>query len=175
MSAQLHLRAIPSPALRNSAAWLERQFEDDVEAHRGRSGRHCEEVLDERYADQAHIYAGACRPHAEDRPQAQVVLGGRPVRRPDPDQPPFLVLTAAQARRVAVFLTTADFDTLWFLARGALLPRYGGLSGEPEARRAFAAGHRELTAFYVRTAECGEAVVKRLSSGDGRFARLMPG
>ncbi|MFJ3305889.1 DUF1877 family protein [Streptomyces sp. NPDC086549] len=162
MSAYLRLRAVPPPALRNSATWLERLFEDDSEAVRHRVGPHHEEVLDDRYLDQERIYAGA-RPHrAEGRPQAQVVLGGRPVFRPDRRKPPFLVLTAAQARRVAGFLATADFDALWAFARDELLPRYGGVTAEPRTWGAFAAAHQELREFYARTADHGDAVVKQL-------------
>jgi hypothetical protein len=90
-----------------------------------------------------------------------VVLGGRPVFRADRHKPPLMVLTAAQARRVAGFLVAADFDALWDFARDELLPRYGGVTAEPETWGAFAAAHRELTAFYTRTAERGDAVVKR--------------
>lgn len=148
MSAYLRLRAVPSPALRNSAIWLERLFESDTETVR-------------RYRDQERIYVGALPcPLARDRPRAQVVLGGRPVFRADRPGPPLLVLTAAQARRVAGFLVTADFDALWDCARDELLPRYGGVAAEPEAWGAFAAAHRELRAFYARTAERGDAVVK---------------
>ncbi|MGW2425496.1 DUF1877 family protein [Streptomyces sp. NPDC001709] len=155
MSAYLRLRAVPPPALRNSATWWERQFEGDVERHR-------EEVLDERYPDQERIYAGTLPHGAEGRPQAQVVLGGRPVFRPDRHKPQLLVLTAAQARRVAGFLITADFDALWDFARDELLPRYGGVSAEAETWGAFAAAHQELRAFYAQTAERGDAVVKWL-------------
>ncbi|WP_405812686.1 YfbM family protein [Streptomyces sp. NBC_01390] len=164
MSAYLHLRAVSPPALRNSATWLERLFEDGSEAVRRRVSRHREEVLDERYMDQERIYGGASPHRAEDRSPAQVVLGGRPVLRPDPHKPPFLVLTAAQVRRVAEFLAMADFDALWFFARDQLMPRYGGVTGEPEAWGAFAVGHRELRAFYAKTAESGDAVVKRLAA-----------
>jgi hypothetical protein len=73
------------------------------------------------------------------------------------------VLTAAQTRRVAGFLTAADFDALWDTARDTLLPRYGGESAEPETRRVCAEAHRELTAFYMHTAEHGDAVVKWLA------------
>ncbi|MFC9926909.1 DUF1877 family protein [Streptomyces sp. NPDC127190] len=166
MTAYLRLRAVPPPALRNSATWIERLFEGGSEAVRHRTLRHREEVLDERYLDQERLYAGTVpRPATAvaERPQAQVVLGGRPLYRTDPGKPPFLVLTAAQTRRVAAFLATADFDALWLFARDALLPRYGGASGESETWGAFAAGHRELTAFYTRTAEAGDAVVKRLA------------
>ncbi|MEV5878478.1 DUF1877 family protein [Streptomyces sp. NPDC052101] len=162
MDAYLRLRAVPPPALRNSATWMERLFEEDSEAVRRRVGRHREEVLDERYLDQERIYAGAPARHAEHRPQSQVVLGGRPVCRTDPHKPRFLVLTAAQARRVAEFLAAADFAALWDFARDELLPRYGGVIAEPRTWHAFAAGHQELKAFYAQTAECGDAVVKWL-------------
>lgn len=162
MSTHLRLRAVPAPALRNSATWLERLFEDDSETVRHRVARHRERVLDRRYPDQERIYAGAAPHGAADRPQTQVVLGGRPVFRADPRKPPFMVLTAAQARRVARFLTMADFDALWLFARDELLPRYGGVTAEPETWHAFAAAHQELRAFYAQTAEHGDAVVKWL-------------
>jgi hypothetical protein len=162
MSAYLRLRAVPPPALRNSATWLERQFEEDGGAIPHQGGRHREEVLDERYLDQERLYAGAHPRRPEDRPHTQVVLGGRPVFRRDRHQPRLLVLTAAQARRVAGFLSAADFGTLWDVAREDLLPRYGGAAAEPETWAAFAAAHQELRAFYAQTAACGDAVVKRL-------------
>ncbi|MEU9988818.1 DUF1877 family protein [Streptomyces sp. NPDC048045] len=168
MSAYLRLRAVPPPALRNSATWWERQFEDGLEAVRCRGGRYRggrprEEVLDERYPDQERIYAGAVPRGAEGRPQAHVVLGGRPVFRTGRHRPQLLVLTAAQARRVAGFLAAADFDALWVFARDELLPRYGGVDAEPETWGAFAAAHQELRAFYAQAAEYGDAVVKWLS------------
>ncbi|MCX5008678.1 YfbM family protein [Streptomyces sp. NBC_00638] len=162
MSTYLRLRAVPPPALRNSTTWLERLFEDDSETVRHRVGRHREEALDKRYLDQQRIYAAAPPHRAEDRPQAQVVLGGRPVFRADRHKPPFLVLTAAQARRVARFLAMADFDALWDFARAELLPHYGGESAESETWHAFAAAHQELREFYAQTAEHGDAVVKWL-------------
>ncbi|MFF7472686.1 DUF1877 family protein [Streptomyces sp. NPDC008092] len=160
MSAYLHLRAVPAPALRNSPAWLERLFASDAGTVRHRVGRCREEVLDKCCLDQERIYTGAPPDGPGDRPQAQVVLGGRPVLRTDRRKPPLLVLTAAQARRVAGFLERTDFDALWDSARDGLLPRYGGVRAEPETWRVFAATHRELRAFYAYTAECGDAVVK---------------
>ncbi|MFF4113594.1 DUF1877 family protein [Streptomyces sp. NPDC001714] len=160
MSVYLRLRAVPAPALRNSPAWLERLFASDAESAGRLAGPYPEEVLDEGCLDQERIYTGAAPDAPGGRPQAQVVLGGRPVFRTDRRKPPLLVLTAAQARRVAGFLEQADFDELWELARDRLLPGYGGMTAEPEASRAFATTHRELRAFYAHTAECGEAVVK---------------
>ncbi|WP_405536139.1 YfbM family protein [Streptomyces sp. NBC_00075] len=170
MSLYFHLRAVPPPALRNSATWLERLFGDDSDTARHLVGRHREEVLDNRCLDQELLYAGDPPHRAEDRPQAQVVLGGRPVFHPDRYKPPFLVLTAGQTHRVARFLTTADFDTLWAFARDELLPRYGGVTAEPDTRGVFAAAHRELTEFYAQTAACGDAVVKWLPARSTRHA-----
>ncbi|MFD8815233.1 DUF1877 family protein [Streptomyces sp. NPDC059627] len=160
MSTYLRLRAVPAPALRNSPAWLERLFASDAETVRHQAGRCPEEVLDECCLDQERIYTGAPPAGPGDRPEAQVVLGGRPVFRTDRRKPPLLVLTAAQARRVAEFLEQTDFEALWDFARDGLLPRYGGVPAEPETARAFAVAHRELRAFYVHTAKCGDAVVK---------------
>ncbi|MEV7386462.1 DUF1877 family protein [Streptomyces sp. NPDC091215] len=152
MNEYLRLRAVPAPALRNSPTWLERLFESDSETVRHR-----------RYLDQERIYAGACPLGSTTRPETQVLLGGRPVVRPDRHKPPLLVLTAAQARQVAGFLTAADFDALWDLARDTLMPRYGGTPAEPETWGEFAAAHQELRTFYAQTAESGDAVVKCLS------------
>ncbi|MFG3024548.1 DUF1877 family protein [Streptomyces sp. NPDC048254] len=160
MSTYLRLRAVPAPALRNSPAWLERLFASDAATVRHQPGQCPEEVLDECCLDQERIYTGAPPAGPPERPQAQVVLGGRPVFRTDRQKPPLLVLTAAQARRVAEFLEQTDFDALWDSARDGLLPRYGGATAEPETSRAFATTHRELREFYAHTAACGNAVVK---------------
>ncbi|WP_217560171.1 DUF1877 family protein [Streptomyces sp. GbtcB6] len=160
MSAYLRLRAVPAPALLNSPTWLERLFASDAESVRHLAGRRPEEVLDKCCLDQEHIYTGAPPDGPGDRPQTQVVLGGRPVFRTDRREPPLLVLTAAQARRVAEFLEQTDFEALWDFARDGLLPRYGGVPAEPETARSFAVAHRELRAFYAHTAKCGDAVVK---------------
>ncbi len=192
MSTYLRLRAVPAPALRNSPAWLERLFASDADTARGPAGRCREEVpdqrcpdeyrldecrrdecsLDERCLDQEHIYTGAGPAGPGDRPQAQVVLGGRPVFRTDRRKPPLLVLTAAQARRVAGFLEHADFEALWDFALGGLPPRCGGMTPKPGTPRALALAHRELRAFYAHTAECGDAVVKWRSEA---CARSVPG
>ncbi|MCH0563906.1 MULTISPECIES: DUF1877 family protein [unclassified Streptomyces] len=159
MSEYFHLRAVPPSALRNSTTWMQRLFEDDWETVRERIGRHREEMLDGRYLDHALLYAGPGRRRG-DFPGAQVVLGGRPLPHPAPGRPPFRVLTAAQAQRVASFLAAADFDALWHPARAALLPRYGGSDAEPWTRGVFASAHRDLRAFYEQTALSGDAVVK---------------
>ncbi|MGI5457300.1 DUF1877 family protein [Streptomyces sp. CA-249302] len=157
MNVYFHLRAVPPSALRNSANWMQRLFEDDWNAVRERVDRHREEFLDRRYCDHDVFYAGA--DPAEDI-RTHVVLGGHRIAHPDKEAPPFLMLTAAQAARVADFLTSTDFDSLWSAARAELLPRYGGKESEEEARCVFASAHRDLTAFYAQTAEYGDAVVK---------------
>ncbi|MFI1567011.1 DUF1877 family protein [Streptomyces sp. NPDC020490] len=157
-----HLRAVPPPALRNSAAWMRRLFEDDWDTVRERIGRHREEVLDGTYLDHDLLYAGAPPHHAPGGPRADVVLGGRPLPQPGTGRPPFLLLTAAQAARVATFLRSADFEGLWQLARDALLPAHGGPAAEEELHAVLAVAHRDLTAFYGRTARHGDAVVKCL-------------
>jgi hypothetical protein len=162
MSMYFHLRAVPPPALRNSANWLQGLFEDDWDAVRERIGRHREEVLDKDYLDYEHLYAGALPDHTREGPRADVVLGGRPVSPPGPGRPPFLLLTAAQVTRVAAFLALSDFDELWRRVRDELLPEYGGADLEPQSRGVFAATHRDLTAFYAQTAQYGYAVVKWL-------------
>ncbi|MER6675782.1 DUF1877 family protein [Streptomyces sp. NPDC000983] len=162
MSLYFHLRAVPPPALRNSASWFRGLFDDDWDAVRRRIGRHREEVLDRRYLHHELLYAGAALHRAPDGPRTHVVLGGRPVAHPDPSLAPFLVLTAAQAHRVAGYLAGADFDALWRQARTEVMRPYGVPEAEPEVRGSFAAAHRDLTAFYTRTAASGEAVVKWL-------------
>ncbi|MEV6616101.1 DUF1877 family protein [Streptomyces sp. NPDC051051] len=164
MSAYFHFRAVPASALRNSAGWLRRLFEDDQDAMRGRIGRHREKILDDRYPDQQLLYADAPPEHVDAGPGAHVVLGGQRVYATGPKQPPFLLLTAAQTTRVAAFLATSDFDDLWRPVRPELLPRYGGPAQEARTRAAFASAHADLTAFYTTTARYGDAVVKWLHS-----------
>jgi hypothetical protein len=160
MSAYLRLRAVPPSALRNSATWLRKLFDDDNgNDHDGddkdvvlnRMNRHLAQTLDGRYGDHQLLYA-----------DAHVVLGGERVYPAGSKEPPFVVLTVAQAARVATFLTESDFDDLWRPARAELLPRYGGAAEESRTRAAFASAHRELTAFYTATARHRDAVVKWL-------------
>lgn len=162
MTVYFHLRAVPPPALRNSATWFRRLFEDDWNTVRDRIGRHREEVLDRLYGDVELLYRGVPPDRAPDGPRTQVVLGGRPAFQHDTSQPPFLLLTASQVAGVAAFLRTADFDALWLRARGRLPRPYGAPDAECLMRGLFAATHRDLTAFYGRTAEDGDAVVKWL-------------
>ncbi|AZQ36955.1 DUF1877 family protein [Streptomyces cyaneochromogenes] len=162
MSMYFHLRAVPPPALRNSATWFQRLFEDDWDTVRERIGRHREEVLDRQYAEFELLYSGIPPNRTPDGPCTQVVLGGRPVFPTDSALPPFQLLTASQVTEVAGFLRAADFDDLWRHARVRLLQPYDVPDPEPQVRGLFAATHRDLTAFYVRTAEYGDAVVKWL-------------
>ncbi|MEV1069785.1 DUF1877 domain-containing protein [Streptomyces sp. NPDC050263] len=151
MSAYLQLRAVPPAALRNSATWLRKLFDDDQDTVRNRMNRHRARTLDGRYGDHQLLY-----------PDAPVVLGGEHVHRAGSKEPPCVLLTVAQTIRVAGFLAESDFDDLWRPARAELLPRYGGAAEETRTRAAFASAHRELTAFYTATARHRDAVVKRL-------------
>ncbi|MFJ9540469.1 DUF1877 family protein [Streptomyces sp. NPDC101225] len=155
-----HLRAVPPSALRNSANWLQRLFEDDWTTVRRRIDRHREEFLYRHHPDHHFLYAGALPHRTGQGPPCDVVLGGSPVPHPEPDHPPFLLLPAARAAQVAAFLTTADIADLWHRARGELLPHYGGAPVEEQTRTLFESAHHDLTAFYRRTAEYGDAVVK---------------
>ncbi|MFI5793377.1 DUF1877 family protein [Streptomyces sp. NPDC051677] len=151
MSAYLRLRAVPPSALRNSATWLRKLFDDDHD-HLHRAS-----TLDGRYGgDHQVLYA-----------DAHVVLGGERVYPAGSKEPPFVVLTVAQTARVAAFLTESDFDDLWRPARAELLPRYGGTAEETRTRAAFASAHRDLTAFYTATARHRDAVVKWPSDTSG--------
>jgi len=150
MNVNLHLRAVPPPALRNSATWLRKLFDGDHgPAH-----------------DQQHVLGRPGPDHqilyTDTVLGDQAVLGGGQVCAAGPQEPPFLLLTAAQTARVATFLAAADFDALWRPARAELLPRYGGPGEEPRTRAAFAEAHHELAAFYRTTALHRDAVVKWL-------------
>lgn len=158
MSAYLGFRAVPPAALRNSAIWLRRLFDDDDD-HAAVPVRDRVDRVDR---DQRFLYGDTPPEHADASPGAYAVLGGGRVYPADAAEPPFLLLTAAQTARVAAFLAAADFDDLWHPARAELLPRHGGPGEEPRTRAAFAAAHRDLTAFYTTTALHRDAVVKRL-------------
>ncbi|MFH0516784.1 DUF1877 family protein [Streptomyces sp. M41] len=157
-----HLRAVPPSALRNSATWFQRLFDDDWDAVRERIGRHREEVLDKQYGEVELFYSGLPPNHAPEGPRTHVVLGGRPVFHADPSLPPFLLLTASQVTGVAAYLEAADFNDLWRHARAELLRPYRVSDAEPQVRGLYAATHRDLTAFYTRSADHGDAVVKWL-------------
>jgi hypothetical protein len=161
MSAYLHLRAVPPSALRNSASWLRKLFDDET-VRDPVVGRHRGQTLDDRYRDQQVLYADAPPEHVDAGPGAYAVLGGGRVYTAGSQDPPFLLLTAAQTALVAAFLSAVDFDELWRPARAELLPRYGGPTEESRTREAFACTHRDLTAFYTATARRRDAVVKWL-------------
>ena len=162
MNTYFHLRAVPPPALRNSANWMRKLFEDDWDAVRLRVDRRREGLLDRHYLDHDLLYAGGPPYHDEEGPRALAILGGLPVYTADRAEPPFLLLTPPQVARVSAFLGAADFDALWQVARADLVPRYGGAAAEPRTRRVFKSAHESLTAFYRHTATCGDAVVKWL-------------
>ncbi|WP_416984142.1 DUF1877 family protein [Streptomyces sp. T028] len=159
MSAYLDFRAVPPAALRNSAMWLRRLFNDDDDP---RTAVPVRDRVDRVDRDQRFLYGGTPPEHADAGPGAYAVLGGGRVYSAASHEPPFLLLTAAQTARVAAFLAAADFDDLWRPARAELLPRHGGPEKEPRTRAAFAAAHRDLTAFYTTTALHRDAVVKWL-------------
>ncbi|MCM1972616.1 MULTISPECIES: DUF1877 family protein [unclassified Streptomyces] len=171
MSVYFHLRAVPPSALRNSASWFRRLFDDDWDTVRDRIGRHREEVLDRGYLHHELLYAGVPPYRAQEGPCTHVVLGGRPIGHPDPSRPPFLLLTAAQAGRVAEYLEDTDFADLWERAREEVMRPYGMPELERDVRGAFAAAHRDLRAFYTQTAHYGDAVVKWLMGSDSRLTR----
>ncbi|MEU3785480.1 DUF1877 family protein [Streptomyces sp900129855] len=150
MSACLRLRAVPPSALRNSATWLRKLFDEDHDH------LNCASALDGRYGDHQVLYA-----------DAHVVLGGERVYPARSKEPPFVLLTVAQTARVAAFLAESDFDDLWRPARAELLPRYGGTAEETRTRAAFASAHRDLTDFYAATARHRDAVVKWLGDTSG--------
>jgi hypothetical protein len=165
MDMNFHFRVVPPPALRNSANWMRRLFEDGPDAVRERPGRHREEVLDGSYLDHEVLYAGV-PPHDVTRgPRAQVVLGGRPILHPDPRKAPFLLLTPGRTAEVAAYLATADFEALWQCARNSLMA--GTACSEERKRQALASAHENLTAFYATAAVRGDAVVKWLETGKG--------
>ncbi|WP_460068742.1 DUF1877 family protein [Streptomyces sp. YKOK-I1] len=154
MSAYLGFRAVPPSALRNSAIWLRRLFDDRRRAVALRDG------VDRVDRDQRFLYGDTPPEHVDAGPGAYAVLGGGRVYSADEREPPFLLLTAAQTAQVAEYLAAADFDELWRPARAELLPRHGGPARESRTRAAFAAAHRDLTSFYTTTALHRDAVVK---------------
>ena len=133
MSTYFHLRAVHPSALRNSEHWFQRLFEDDWDTVRLRLDRHREEMLDRHYLEQDALYPGT-----------DVVLGGTPI-----GPRPFFLLSAARAAETAAYLASADFEALWTRAKA-----------DPDLHDLFASAHRDLRAFYERTAEYGDAVVK---------------
>ncbi|MGW2520181.1 DUF1877 domain-containing protein [Streptomyces sp. NPDC001617] len=133
MSTYFHLRAVHPSALRNSEHWFQRLFEDNWDTVRLRLDRHREEMLDRHYLDQDALYAGT-----------DVILGGTPI-----GHRPFLLLSAARTAETAAYLASTDFEALWSRTKA-----------DPDLHDLFAATHRDLTAFYARTAEYGDAVVK---------------
>jgi uncharacterized protein DUF1877 len=87
------------------------------------------------------------------------IYGGRPVYHPAHARPPFVILTAAEARDAADFLTTASFDALWEASGAKIASPYLGWD-ETKVKDIFLGYHADLGAFYRRTASTDHAVIK---------------
>ncbi|MDQ1008793.1 hypothetical protein QFZ82_003278 [Streptomyces sp. V4I23] len=88
------------------------------------------------------------------------VYGGHVVHDPSDGQPPFALLTAAETRTAAAFLTDVPFEALWESAGPKIHASLGPGREEGEARGIYAGHHTDLRAFYGRAAGAGQAVVK---------------
>jgi hypothetical protein len=80
----------------------------------------------------------------------------------DPASPeaPFALLTAAETRAAAAFLTDVPFATLWESAGARIHASFGPAWAEKEVRGIYAGHHRDLATFYGRAAADGRAVIK---------------
>ncbi|WP_406092224.1 DUF1877 family protein [Streptomyces sp. NBC_01013] len=87
------------------------------------------------------------------------VFGGTVHEDPAGTEAPSVTLTAAQVREVVEFLRSHPFDGLWDAAAGGFTAHWG--MPEPEVRAVLAAHFRRVVDFYERTADAGDAVVKR--------------
>lgn len=88
------------------------------------------------------------------------IFGGRVVHDPSGDQPPFALLTAAETRTAAAFLTEVRFETLWETAGAKIHTSFGPGWDEGEVRNIYSGHHADLRTFYGRSAKAGQAVVK---------------
>ncbi|OKK08563.1 hypothetical protein AMK26_06125 [Streptomyces sp. CB03234] len=154
MSYHLHFRAVPEGDVRDDLAWLESFMSAAWDDHPAeyRAGLATSIEKDFGLVDQLYATAGCV-----DRELP--VYGGRPVEYPDGDRPPFLVLPPDQVRSAADFLAGASFEALWETAGDKIRAVFAGWD-EAVVKEILLGHHRDLCAFYRRTASAGHAVVK---------------
>jgi hypothetical protein len=159
----MHLRAVRETRIRDDYSWVEEFMEaawcDHWEAERAAGIAH---AIEKDFGSVHEFYLAASA-LADDRwgsGECELpVYAGRPVYHPSHARPPFVILTPAQAREAADFLTTAPFDALWESTGAKLASPYVGL-GETKVKEIFLAHHTSLGSFYRRTASTGHAVIK---------------
>ncbi|MEU3916747.1 DUF1877 family protein [Streptomyces sp. NPDC029004] len=163
MSFHMHLRAIRETEIQDDYSWLgdfmEAAWSDHWEAERDAGIAHAIEK-DFGPVHELHLAAAALVDGAVESRECELpVYGGRPVYHPSHDQPPFVLLTAAEVREASDFLTTASFDALWEAAGAKIAAPYRGWD-EAEVKDIFLGHHAGLGAFYGRAASTGHAVIK---------------
>ncbi|MGW7365000.1 DUF1877 family protein [Streptomyces sp. NPDC054841] len=164
MSFHMHLRAVTESEIHGrDFAWLldfmGAAWDWDV-----RHAEHAAGIAESIEKDFATVHelceAGATLPEGGDGAWELPVFGGRVVQDPSGNQPPFAVLTAAETRTAAAFLTDVPYETLWGTAGAKIHDSFGPDWDEGEVRDIFAGRHTALRTFYGRTAEAGQAVAK---------------
>jgi hypothetical protein len=88
------------------------------------------------------------------------IFGGQHIHSPAKDQPPFVILDAAEVRRTEDFRRTLSFDDRWRNPGTNLSTPYIGWEDENAARNIYLGHHNALRAFYQRAARAGDAVIK---------------
>ncbi|WP_405890129.1 YfbM family protein [Streptomyces sp. NBC_00133] len=163
MSFHMHLRAIRETEIQDDYSWLEEFMEaawsDRWEAERDAGIAH---AIEKDFGPVHELHTAAAT-LVDDDPGSRKcelpVYGGRPVYHPSHDQPPFVLLTAAEVREAADFLTTASFDALWAAAGAKIAAPYRGWDAT-EVKDLFLGHHESLNSFYRRAASTGHAVIK---------------
>lgn len=161
MSFHLHLRATtPSEVPGEFSSLLDFMWAA-WEAHPAEDAAGIAESIEKDFGQVHELYtAGADRDDASSAASTLPIFGGRQVRGPTKDQPPFVVLDPAQVRAVAEFLRTLSFDERWQVAGTELSRQHLRWDGNNAARAIFLEHHGSLCTFYGRAALAGHAVIK---------------
>ncbi|MFF4231319.1 DUF1877 family protein [Streptomyces sp. NPDC001820] len=163
MSFHMHLRAIRETEIQDGYSWLEEfmgpAWYDHWEAERDAGIAH---AIEKDFGPVNELYAPVSALTDDRRGSRECdlpIYGGRPVYHPAHARPPFVILTAAETRNAADFLTTASFDALWETARAKITSPYVGWD-KTKLKDIFLGYHTSLSSFYRRTASSDHAVIK---------------
>ncbi|MFF8593227.1 DUF1877 family protein [Streptomyces sp. NPDC015220] len=163
MGYHVHLIAVREDEPLDDPAWLDRLFSAAWDAEEPSPGS-IESVIHKDFFDLDRLVRGSgARALGPEEPASLLIFGGRPVyRRPNSDEPPYIVLSADEVRAAARFAESTDFEDLWAAADSGLTADPPGW-GEGEVREMFRDHYARLSDTYRRAAAEGRAVVKDFS------------
>ncbi|MFH8928830.1 DUF1877 family protein [Streptomyces pristinaespiralis] len=160
MSFYMHLRAVPESEAGDDHSSLTTFMRAAWEIHAEEYEAGLAESVNKDFAMVHEFYETAAgRPQGADGAWELPVFGGRVVRHPSEEQPPFALLCPTGVARAAAFLDGLRFDAFWDRAGTAFRAPFSAWD-EADVKNVFFEHHSGLLAFYLRAAARGDAVIK---------------